>query len=272
MEFQPAELNRVKRQIRDLGRRDWLWWSIGGLAALILVGAVLGLISLQPSSWGGTVSVPQAMLVAFLYLAAVVVASFFIYALVRSKEAEKLKTDLLLETLENEVGRLQGMIDPITRAYNRYCLEELVQKEMARSERTAKVFSLIVVDLDRFKQINDTLGHLMGDFVLAEMGQIMRACVRGSDLIIRYGGDEFVLVLFETELLGAEVVVDRLHKKVAEWNVKNRVARFDLSISTGISVYSDGKKISDLIAEADQKMYAMKQARQARTAQAGAAS
>lgn len=259
MEFQPAELERVKEQIRSLGRRDWLWWSVGLLSVLLVVGSVLGLLSLRLALGGGSVTIPQTVLVAFLYAAAVAVASFNIYALTRGKETEKLKTHLLLETLENEVGRLQGMIDPMTRVYNRYCLEELLQKEISRSERYASGFSLIVVDLDKFKEINDRFGHLMGDFVLAEVGQILRSCVRGSDVIIRYGGDEFVLVLSETDMLGAEVVVNRIHKKVEEWNRNNRVARFDLTVSTGISLFTEGKKITDLIAEADQRMYTMKQ-------------
>ena len=259
MEFQPAELDRVKHQIRALGRRDWLWASVGLLSVLVIVGGVLGLLTLRPSNWNGTLSLPMVAVVGFLYAVAMAVAGFNIYALTRGKEAEKVRTDLLLETLENEVGRLQGMIDPMTRVYNRYCLEEMLQKEMSRSDRYAKVFALILVDLDKFKEINDRFGHLMGDFVLAEVGEILRSCVRGSDVIIRYGGDEFVLVLSETDLLGAEVVVNRLHKKVEQWNSSNRVARFDLTVSSGIAIYTEGKKATDLISEADQQMYSMKQ-------------
>src|SRR3989338_10785918 len=90
---------------------------------------------------------------------------------------------------------------------------------------------------------------LMGDFVLAEVGNILRSCVRGSDIIIRYGGDEFVLVLSETDLLGSEVVVNRIHKKVKELGTTNRVARFELSVSTGIAIFAEGKKVTDLRSE-----------------------
>ncbi|MEE8201795.1 MAG: GGDEF domain-containing protein [Candidatus Acidoferrales bacterium] len=256
MEFQPAELDKVKAQIRALGQRDWLWLSVGLLSLLLLAGLVLGVYLLRGPA--DTVNLPWSVVAGFLYVAAVVVAAFNLHALIRGKEGERVKTELLLETLENQVGRLQGMIDPMTRVYNRYCLEEMLQKEMSRAERYSKVFALIVVDLDRFKEINDRFGHLMGDFVLAEVGQILRSCVRGSDIIIRYGGDEFVLLLSETDLLGAEVVVNRIHKKVEQWNASNRVARFDLTVSTGISIYSEGKKATDLIAEADRQMYVMK--------------
>lgn len=259
MEIQPAELDRIKKQIRSLERRDWLWWSVGLLSLLLVVGGVLGWFLLRPGNGDRALNVPLSALVVFLYAAAVVAAAFNVYALVRNKETGRVKTELLLETLENQVGRLQGMVDPMTRVYNRHCLEEMLSKEMARAERHGKIFSLVLVDLDRFKSINDRFGHLMGDFVLAEIGQILRSCVRGSDVIIRYGGDEFVLVLAETDLRGAEVVVRRIQKRIEEWNTTNRVARFDLTASTGISVYSEGKKGSDLIAEADQKMYSMKE-------------
>jgi len=257
LEFQPAELDKVKQQIRSLGRRDWVWVSLVLLSLLVVAGIGLALYWLRPGG-GGSADFPVVLLAGLLYAAGVAVVAFNIYALARGKENEKVQTELLLETLEGQVGRLQGMIDPMTRVYNRYCLEELLTKEMSRSERYAKVFALIVVDLDKFKEINDRFGHLMGDFVLAEVGNILRSCVRGSDIIIRYGGDEFVLVLSETDLLGSEVVVNRIHKKVKEWGATNRVARFELSVSTGIAIFAEGKKVTDLIAEADQAMYAMK--------------
>ena len=101
MEFQPAELDRVKEQIRTLGRRDWLWWSVGLLSLLLVAGGALAVFSLAPAVGAGSVSVPQAIFLAFLYLAAVAVVSFNIYALTRGKEAERLKPNLPLETLEN---------------------------------------------------------------------------------------------------------------------------------------------------------------------------
>jgi diguanylate cyclase (GGDEF)-like protein len=197
-------------------------------------------------------------LVGFLYAAAVAVTALSIFALLRQKENERMRTELLLEMLDSEVARLQGMFDPMTRVYNRYCLEELLQREISLAERYDKSFAVILVDLNRFKEINDRFGHLMGDFVLAEVAQLLHSCVRGSDVVIRYGGDEFVVVLSETDLLGAQAVVSRIHQKVEEWSANNKVARFDLGVSTGVSIFSQGKTINDLISEADQQMYSMK--------------
>ncbi len=171
------------------------------------------------------------------------------------------QTRSVLETLKGAVSRLQGMFDPVTKVYNRFCLEELLQKEMTRCERHGKPLSLIMADLNKFKLINDTFGHTTGDFVLAEVGQILRSCVRGSDSVIRYGGDEFVLMLSETDQPGAAVVANRIQSKVLSWNENNKMAGLELGVSTGISVFTGSKKPAELIAEADHLMYAMKHSR-----------
>lgn len=259
MPLHDAELDRIRQHIHELGRHDWVWWSLGLLSAVLLLGLGLGVYSLaaQPGSAG--LDSPQVFLLAFFYLTGVAVSGFHIHSLLRSKESERLKIELLLETLGKEAGRLQGMIDPVTRAYDRSYLEEMVEKEIVRAERHNRPFALVVVDLDRFKQINDQYGHLMGDYVLAEAAQVLRSCVRGSDLVFRYGGDEFVLLLLETQQAGAEAVLSRVHQKVQEWRGKVKVGRLDLSVSTGMSVFAAGKTLQDLLHEADEKMYAMKQ-------------
>ncbi len=261
MELQVSELERVRQQIQQLGRRDWVGWAIGLLSILVVGTGLVGLVFTAPQAVNGTLSLPVALLAAFLYAAASAAACFIVYALVRQREGTRVRVDLLLETFQNAVTRLQGMVDPVTRVYNRFCLEELLQKEMRRCDRYNKPLALIMADLDKFKQINDTYGHATGDLVLSEVGNILRSCVRGSDSVIRYGGDEFVMVLIETEEKGAQVVADRVRKKVQVWNETNKLARFELGVSTGISIYTGGKKAADLIAEADQLMYTMKQGR-----------
>lgn len=258
MTFEAADLDRIQQQIQALGRRDWLWWSLSVLSALLLLGLGLGVYSLSPRAGAPDLTVPQVFQVAFLYVFAVVVTGFNIHALLRSREAERLKVDLLLESLQRELGRLQGMIDPVTRVYSRACLEEMAQKEIQRSERHSSSFALVLLDVDNFKQINDQFGHLMGDFVLAEAGQILQAAVRGSDLVFRYGGDEFVLLLVESDRAGAEAVLHRIHVSLANWKGRSKEEQFAFGLSSGISLFAAGKTLQDLLREADEGMYAMK--------------
>lgn len=266
MTLEAADFERIQQQIHALGRRDWLWWSLSILSALLLLGLGMGVYSLSPKLGAPQLSVAQIFQVAFLYVFAVVVTGFNIHALLRSREAERLKVDLLLESLQREMTRIQGMVDPVTRAYTRACLEEMVQKEIQRVERHSGSFALVLVDLDNFKQINDQFGHLMGDFVLAETGQVLQASVRGSDLVFRFGGDEFVLLLVGSDRPGAEAVVGRIHHKLEEWKSHSKDGQFDIGLSSGISLYAPGKSLQELLREADEQMYAMKQQRHSHAA------
>jgi diguanylate cyclase (GGDEF)-like protein len=258
LNLEAADLDRIQQHIHALGRRDWLWWSLGILSALLLLGLGLGIYSFSPRAGAPELTVAQIFQVAFLYVFAVVVAGFNIHALLRSREAERLKVDLLLESLQRQLGRLQAMIDPVTRVYSRACLEEMAQKEIQRSERHGSTFALVLLDLDNFKQINDQFGHLMGDFVLSEAGSLLQACVRGSDLVFRYGGDEFVLLLVGSDGAGADAVVERIHNNLASWKQRSGEDKFDVGLSSGISLFAPGKTLQDLLHDADQAMYAMK--------------
>jgi diguanylate cyclase (GGDEF)-like protein len=114
-------------------------------------------------------------------------------------------------------------------------------------------------DVDNFKQVNDRYGHLMGDYVLAQVAGILRSCVRGSDYVVRYGGDEFLLVLSETDEPGSQIVMSRIRQKVAEWDRANRLGNFSIGISLGLHQHVPGETVEQAVAEADARMYADKQ-------------
>lgn len=255
MDFNEFQLDRIRRQIRDLERDNWLW---GGLVLLVLLltgGGLIGLLWLRTESAKEVLFLSRGQLVVVLYTVAVVVASYHLHLVIRNRDLLRVRTELLLETLQNEVTRLQGMVDPLTRVYNRQAMEDLLDKWVQRSERYDQIFSLAVADLDDFKFINDKYGHLTGDFVLSEVGQILRSSVRGSDLVIRYGGDEFLLVLSETDQPGAVAVIDRIQRQVGDWNSKHDAAPYDIRLSIGLSFYEKGKSARELISEADRAMY-----------------
>jgi diguanylate cyclase (GGDEF)-like protein len=99
---------------------------------------------------------------------------------------------------------------------------------------------------------------LMGDYVLAQMAGILRSCVRGSDFVVRYGGDEFLVILSETDEPGALIVKGRIHEKVEEWDRNNRVGDTPVSVSLGLSLHVPGQTAEQLVAEADACMYSNK--------------
>ena len=152
-------------------------------------------------------------------------------------------------------------LDELTGLYNRRYFMESLHRERARAERHKKSLSLCMIDIDCFKKVNDKLGHTAGDIVLANMGEIIREWARETDLPCRYGGEEFAVILPETDLEGARVACERLRRMVAENRVQWRTGPIGVTISTGITESRIGVKDSlrKLIDRAIEALYLAKE-------------
>lgn len=115
-----------------------------------------------------------------------------------------------------------------------------------------------MVDADRFKKINTRFGHLTGDFVLAEIAGILKASIRGSDAVVRYGGDEFLILLSDSTAAGAQIVIDRINRRLADWNEAGNLKDFPISVSIGVAEWKDGDSLDEMLDGADRKMYEQK--------------
>lgn len=166
---------------------------------------------------------------------------------------------------QNELERL-ATIDDLTGLWNQRHIRERLAREMDRTTRTGSPLSLIVLDIDHFKQINDRHGHIAGDAMLAKFGGLLRDHVRSIDIVGRAGGEEFLVVLPETELEPARGVAEKLCEAV-------RQNRFGLdshqTASFGVTRHRPGESLNELIQRADQVMYRAKQAGRDRVAVAG---
>ena len=133
---------------------------------------------------------------------------------------------------------------------------ERLEEEMKRSKRYGFNFAFLMVDIDNFKKCNDTCGHLVGDVVLRDVGRIIKEHVREIDLVGRFGGEEFSLVLPETGRDGALMAAERLRKNV-ELNVfKAYDEKLKLTVSVGVAIYpQDSDNTKDLVDKADEAMY-----------------
>jgi diguanylate cyclase (GGDEF)-like protein len=158
--------------------------------------------------------------------------------------------------------RLRGMAfrDSLTGLYtHRYFYDQLVH-EVERSLRYGHPLSLLMIDLDRFKEMNDTYGHLMGDKLLKLVADTITGCVRGSDVVGRYGGDEFVVILPDTKPEEARAVAEKLRAAVRghqAWDLSPD--RLTLSISVGVaSCPEDARSVNELLQVADRRLYAQK--------------
>lgn len=156
-------------------------------------------------------------------------------------------------------ARALSITDPLTRLYNRRYLEDRLQRELHRAERYQRLVSLAVLDMDRFKDVNDTRGHDVGDALLREIGDLFRRLVRQSDVVARYGGDEFVLVLPETGKADAVRAVEKLLHELAESASLWRLAGGGLGFSAGVATFpDDAREPRDLFRRADRALYAAK--------------
>lgn len=152
--------------------------------------------------------------------------------------------------LREELSRL-SITDSLTGLYNQRHLYARLKEEVLRSERQKHPMALILLDLDRFKEYNDTHGHLAGDEVLRNVGKIIRKCIRvGVDSGYRYGGDEFAVVLIDADLTVAQEIGRRIQEAMREHS--------GISASLGYSMFFDGMDAEDLVAQADKELYKAK--------------
>ena len=158
-----------------------------------------------------------------------------------------------------EIYRLT-IIDGLTEIHNKRYFLEFLDRELARSSRHDRPLSLIMVDIDKFKSINEELGHLGGDFTLREMTARIKGSIRKEELFARYGGEEFAIVLPETPLEGAIVLAERLCKVINQSPFQFEEKIFNASISAGVTATSGEKGIVpiELIRRADEKLYQAK--------------
>jgi diguanylate cyclase (GGDEF)-like protein len=109
--------------------------------------------------------------------------------------------------------------------------------------------------VDRFKQVNTRFGHLTGDFVLTEIATLLKGSIRGADAAVRYGGDEFLIMLSNTNAAGAAHVVDRIETSLNDWNQSSALDDFTVSVSIGVAEWSDGQTLDEVLDLADRSMY-----------------
>ncbi len=178
-------------------------------------------------------------------------------------EIDENKVRLLL-SIGNQIGiainnaklyketRALSLHDPLTGLANRRLMDIITERSFARAKRFGAPFSVIMLDIDYFKKYNDTYGHPAGDKLLVELAKILKGEVREIDLVVRYGGEEFLILLPETKLSEAYEVAERIRKTVE--------AETGITISLGVSSYQQGmQKKEDLINKSDEALYLAKQ-------------
>jgi len=235
-----------------------------GIAAMHYTGIAAarfapGTVSLEPPS---LVGLDDAFLAELIGLAALGLLGVTV-VLTAFDAARAARTEAFALALQarNAELRAAALYDALTGLPNRMLLDERLIQAVRRSERSGKPFAVMFVDLDRFKAVNDTYGHVVGDRLLKAVSDRMQGCVRGEDTVARVGGDEFIVVLAELARgVDAGLVGEKMLKELAR-PFEVEAHQLDIGASVGISVYpDDARDVQTLLLHADAAMYHAKRA------------
>ncbi|MHB8894521.1 MAG: diguanylate cyclase [Candidatus Geothermincolia bacterium] len=160
-----------------------------------------------------------------------------------------------------EAARQLAITDGLTKIYNHRFFQELFEKEYKRSDRYNTIFSLIMLDIDHFKKVNDTYGHLCGDEILKGLAVLIKSCLRSMDIVARYGGEEFAVLLPETNGPEAYQTAERIRRSVEDTTFMGTEQGLRVTVSQGVATYPcEGvHERQDIIAKADGALYEAKE-------------
>ncbi len=154
--------------------------------------------------------------------------------------------------------RHMSLTDGLTGLYNRRHFDSTIEREFSRSKRYGGDLSLAIIDIDFFKKINDTYGHLCGDYVLKEVAYLILDNFRKTDLVFRYGGEEFVVILTETNLESAKIPMERLRQKIENYPFTYSGNKVKVTVSAGVSCNCT-ESTDEFLDNADKALYKAKE-------------
>ncbi len=176
--------------------------------------------------------------------------------------ASRLRNDnrAIVETTRSKMQfEQQASTDALTGVHNRHWMTRAFPRALQRCSLNKQPFAVMVVDIDHFKKINDTYGHLVGDLALKTVARCMAENLRPHDLLARYGGEEFAVLLTEADLESAKMVAERLRSRIAAAEIRSNDISFNVTLSIGITPTQHDDRLESLIHEADQALYRAKQ-------------
>jgi diguanylate cyclase (GGDEF)-like protein len=264
VEFTANPAKDIQLTMRRMDQREWWLWSYAIMVTLLLLTGIASFV------FPALLSNSDAFYSFFLNQAVRglvgLVLIFNVYVIYQQLQITRIRRQLTdqvfavdkVEVLAQEVYKM-ALIDPLTGLFNRRYIEQRLEDEIARSQRHGRPLSVIMFDLDEFKQVNDTYGHSAGDALLKAFADRLSRATRGSDASGRYGGDEFLVVLPECKPENVQAVLKRLEGIHADVDGRNLA----LALSAGWAELLPGETARELLARADAELYVNKRAKTA---------
>lgn len=251
----------VIQDLRTMERKQWWMWSSACMVMILLTLGVASfafpaMLRVEETTYSFYLNQAVRALVAMVILFSVyIVYQQLQITRLRNQLTEQIQSLTKVEVLATEVYKLAAL-DQLTGLYNRRSGEQRLVEEMSRARRHGRPLTVLVLDLDGLKQVNDKHGHAAGDLMLKTFAERLNRAIRGSDLAVRLGGDEFMILLPECRLEEVRHVLGRLSGVVIECEGEKLVTSF----SCGWTDLKPGETPEELLQRADQAMYANKRA------------
>src|SRR5712671_2659907 len=249
-----SSAKEIAEERRRIDRRDWWVRGYSIFVILLLTCAVISLT--LPALLAGAETVFNIKYTDAVFGLITLIVLFNIYTIYQDVLIKRLRRQLLEKQDHSYILRNLAMVDPLTGLYNRRFAEQRLAAEVSRSERRGHPLTVLTLDLNNFKEINDTYGHPAGDQVLQEFASHLNKVIRGSDLAVRLGGDEFLVLLPECTTEQLQIVLGRL----GSIEVERLGQKIPVTFSAGWKQYEIGDRPHELLERADQLLYAKKRA------------
>jgi diguanylate cyclase (GGDEF)-like protein len=261
--FGGAEIppEQIRDNLRHLDRRQWWLWSTTFAVILLLTVAVASfafpaLLSREQATYSFYLNQAVRSLVGLVLVSSVyLIYQQHMLSKLRNQLADQINSLAKVESLASEVYKLAAL-DQLTGLYNRRSGEQRLSQEMSRAQRHGRPLTVLLMDLDGLKQVNDKHGHAAGDTLLKGFADRLQRAIRGSDLAVRLGGDEFMALLPECRAEEVRHVLARIEGLEFEFNDE----KISLHFSRGWTDYKAGETPQELLNRADQELYANKRA------------
>lgn len=232
------------------------WWLLGHSIFVIAL-LTLVVIPFSIPSFARKVEMDLGIKATDVVLGLVILVVLFdLFAAYQQFLIRRLRRQLAEKQGHSDLLRNLAMMDPLTGLYNRRFAEQRLIAEVYRSERKGHPLTVLTLDLNNFKEINDTYGHAAGDQVLQEFAAELNKVIRGSDLAVRLGGDEFLVLLPECAVEQLQLVVGRLGVLQVDWQGQ----KIPVTFSAGWKQYQPGESPDEMLARADEILYTRKRA------------
>ncbi len=244
----------MAREFQKMQKRDWWLWGYSIFVFLLLAFAVTAFF--LPVVRYGAQTIFKVNMVDVVFGLIALVVLFNVYAVSQAILIRRLRRQLAEKQGHSDLLRDLAMVDSLTGLYNRRFAEQRLAAEVARSERKGHPLTILTLDLNNFKEINDTHGHPAGDLVLQEFAARLNNVIRGGDLAVRLGGDEFLVLLPECTTQQLQLVLGRLGSLQVDWHG----LKIPVTFSVGWKQYEMGERPEQMLARADELLYTRKRA------------